>query len=149
LFDYGQRTVQLDEKPAWTADDEAAWQTRTDPLHAYRYGFEVGTRRLCHQVLMFHHFPADADTEPALVRRLLLEYTTTELRYSTLTAAHYQDWDADGRVENSPPVELHYSDFEPNLEPKTFFALETMPALEDGVRYQCVDLYGEGVPGFL
>ena len=149
LFDYGQRTVQLDEKPAWTADDEAAWQKRTDPLHAYRYGFEVGTRRLCHQVLMFHHFPADADTEPALVRRLLLEYTTTELRYSTLTAAHYQDWDADGRVENSPPVELHYSDFEPNLEPKTFFALETMPALEDGVRYQCVDLYGEGVPGFL
>ncbi|MCW1244656.1 toxin [Pseudomonas sp. SAICEU22] len=148
LFDYGQRTLQLDEKPAWTADEDA-WQPRTDPLHAYRCGFEIGTRRLCHQVLMFHHLPAEASTEPALVRRLLLEYTATELGYSTLTAAHYQDWDADGRVENSPPVELHYSEFELNQEPETFLALETMPALEDGLRYQCVDLYGEGVPGFL
>jgi hypothetical protein len=149
LFDYGQRTLQLDEKPAWTAGDEGAWQLRTDPFHAYRYGFEIGTRRLCHQVLMFHHFPAKAGTEPALVRQVLLEYTATELGYSTLTAAHYQGWDAEGRVENSPPVELHYSEFELNQKPETFFALETMPALEDGLRYQCVDLYGEGVPGFL
>ncbi|MFL6610680.1 MAG: SpvB/TcaC N-terminal domain-containing protein [Pseudomonas sp.] len=149
LFDYGQRSLQLDEKPAWTAADEGAWQLRTDPFHAYRYGFEIGTRRLCHQVLMFHHFPAEAGTEPALVRRLLLEYTATELGYSTLTDAHYQGWDAEGRVENSPPIELHYSEFELNQEPETFFALETMPALEDGLGYQCVDLYGEGVPGFL
>jgi hypothetical protein len=147
LFDYGQRTLQLDEKPGWTAVDEDAWLLREDPFHAYRYGFETGTRRLCHQVLMFHRFPADA--EPALVRRLLLEYTPTKLGYSLLTAAHYQDWDAEDRFEYSAPIELHYPDFEPDLEPKAFFALETMPALEDGLRYQCVDLYGEGVPGFL
>ncbi|WP_434561533.1 SpvB/TcaC N-terminal domain-containing protein [Pseudomonas sp. Z4-20] len=150
VFDYGQRSLELEEKPTWTAPDENAWKPRSDPIHAYRYGFEVGTRRLCHQVLMFHQFPADTDAEPALVRRLLLEYTDTiRAGYSLLTAAHYQDWDADGRVEHSPPVELQYTDFEPNLEPKAFFALETMPGLEDGRRYQCVDLYGEGVPGFL
>ncbi|ROM74614.1 toxin [Pseudomonas brassicacearum] len=149
IFDYGQRPLELEEKPAWTALDENAWQLRSDPIHAYRYGFEVGTRRLCHQVLMFHQFPAGADNEPALLRRLLLEYTPTELGYSLLTAAHYQDWDAEGRVGYSPPVELRYTDFEPNLEPAAFFALETMPALEDGRRYQCVDLYGEGIPGFL
>ncbi|MBC3363975.1 SpvB/TcaC N-terminal domain-containing protein [Pseudomonas sp. SWRI154] len=150
VFDYGQRTLELDEKPAWTAPAETPWLQRDDPIHAYRYGFEVGTRRLCHQVLMFHQFPTDPDAEPALVRRLMLEYAATiRAGYNLLTAAHYQDWDADGRVEHSPPVELQYTDFEPNLEPKAFFALETMPGLEDGRRYQCVDLYGEGIPGFL
>ncbi|AXA56898.1 SpvB/TcaC N-terminal domain-containing protein [Pseudomonas thivervalensis] len=147
LFDYGQRPLELEEKPTWTPVDEDAWQLRSDPFHSYRYGFEIGTRRLCHQVLMFHRFPADA--EPALVRRLLLEYTSTALDYSLLTAVHYQDWDAEGRVKYSPPVELQYSDFAPDVAPKAFFALETMPALEHGRRYQCVDLYGEGVPGFL
>ncbi|WP_420233775.1 SpvB/TcaC N-terminal domain-containing protein [Pseudomonas sp. ABY48] len=147
LLDYGQRSLDLEEPPAWTPLDESAWLLRSDPIHLYRYGFEIGTRRLCHQVLMFHRFPANA--EPALVRRLLLEYTPTTLGYSLLTAAHYQDWDAEGRVKDAPPVELQYTDFEPNLEPEAFFALETMPALEDGRHYQCVDLYGEGVPGFL
>lgn len=149
LFDYGERPVKLDEKPSFDMTEGAAGLLRSDPIHSYRYGFEVSTRRLCHQVLMFHHFPADADAEPALVRRLLLEYTSTALGYSLLTAAHYQDWDAEGRVEYSPPIELQYTDFEPNLEAEPFFALETMPAVEDGLRYQCVDLYGEGVPGFL
>ncbi|WP_434701657.1 SpvB/TcaC N-terminal domain-containing protein [Pseudomonas sp. D1-36] len=149
LFDYGQRALGLDEKPAWSALDENAWQLRSDPLHVYRYGFEVGTRRLCQQVLMFHQFPAETHNEPALVRRLLLEYTSTPLCYSLLTAAHYQHWDARDRVEYTPPVELQYNAFEPNLIPKVFFALENMPALEDSRRYQCVDLYGEGIPGFL
>ncbi|WP_434675940.1 SpvB/TcaC N-terminal domain-containing protein [Pseudomonas sp. D3-10] len=149
LFDYGQRALGLDEKPAWSALDENAWQLRSDPLHVYRYGFEVGTRRLCQQVLMFHQFPAETHNEPALVRRLLLQYTSTPLCYSLLTAAHYQHWDARDRVEYMPPVELQYNAFEPNLIPKVFFALENMPALEDSRRYQCVDLYGEGIPGFL
>lgn len=147
LFDYGQRTLDPVAKPGWTAPNENAWQLRSDPFHAYRYGFEIGTRRVCHQVLMFHRFPADA--EPALVRRLLLDYTCTPQGYSLLTAAQYQAWDADGQVEYQPPIELQYSDFAPDLKPETFFALQTMPALEDGQRYQCVDLYGEGVPGFL
>ncbi|MCE0461998.1 SpvB/TcaC N-terminal domain-containing protein [Pseudomonas uvaldensis] len=149
LFDYGQRTLDLAQKPSWQASADAPWPMRSDPLHTYRYGFEVGTRRLCHQVLMFHQFPAEAGNEPALVQRLLLEYTATALGYSLLTAAHYQAWDAEDRVQYRPPVELQYSGFEPNLSAAPFFELETMPALEDGRRYQCVDLYGEGVPGFL
>ncbi|WP_047227111.1 SpvB/TcaC N-terminal domain-containing protein [Pseudomonas brassicacearum] len=149
LFDYGQRTLDLAQQPSWQAPEEAPWLLRSDPFHTYRYGFEVGTRRLCHQVLMFHHFPAVADTEPALVRRLVLEYTATALGYSLLTAAHYQDWDAEGGVDYSPPVELQYTDFDLNLTPEKFFDLETMPALEGNRHYQCVDLYGEGLPGFL
>lgn len=149
LLDYGQRTLDLAQKPSWLTEEEAPWHLRSDPIHAYRYGFEVGTRRLCHQVLMFHHFPIETGTEPALVQRLLLEYTSTALGYSLLTAAHYQAWDAEGRVEYRPPVELQYSGFELNLTPETFLEFETMPAIEDGRHYQCVDLYGEGVPGFL
>lgn len=149
LFDYGQRTLELAQKPSWEPPDGTPWQMRSDPVHAYRYGFEVGTRRVCHQVLMFHHFPAVTGSEPELVRRLLLEYTATTQGYTLLTAAHYQAWDAEDRVEYSPPVELQYSGFDLNLVPKPFFALETTPALEYGRHYQCVDLYGEGVPGFL
>ncbi|QHA84247.1 toxin [Pseudomonas mediterranea] len=149
LFDYGQRTLDLARKPAWYVPKGVPWQLRSDPIHAYRYGFEVGTRHLCQQVLMFHHFPAEAGTEPALVARLLLEYSATALGYNLLTAAHYQDWDAEGRVDYRPPVELHYNGFELNLTPEPFIELQTTPAIEDGRRYHCVDLYGEGVPGFL
>lgn len=147
VFDYGERTLDREQKPPLDAPGE--WPVRSDPFHTYGDGFEVGTRRLCHQVLMFHHFPEELGATPALVRRLLLEYRSTSLGYSQLVATHYQAYDASGTVENLPPVEFDYSAFELNPQPATFFAFDNMPGLEDGHRYQCVDLFGEGLPGFL
>lgn len=147
LLDYGERTLDREQKP--TYEPSTPWPVRSDPFHTYGDGFEVGTRRLCHQVLMFHHFPQALGPNPVLVRRLLLEYRPTSLGYSQLVAAHYQAYDAGDAVENRPPVEFDYSAFELNTQPAPLLPRENMPGLEDGQRYQCVDLFGEGLPGFL
>ncbi|WP_283181482.1 SpvB/TcaC N-terminal domain-containing protein [Pseudomonas svalbardensis] len=155
VFDYGERTRDLEKKPLYgppfdtPGEGYGEWQLRDDPFHSYTYGFELGTRRLCHQVLMFHHFPAKPDQKPALIRRLLLQYQTTPLAYTQLVAAHYQAYDASGAVENMPPVEFDYSGFELNQQSSPFFPFENMPGIEDGAHHQCVDLFGEGVPGFI
>ncbi|MHC8345722.1 SpvB/TcaC N-terminal domain-containing protein [Pseudomonas sp. RT6P73] len=150
VFDYGERTQDLTEKPVYDGSTLKPWLIRNDPFSSYRQGFEVGTRRLCQQVLMFHQFP-ELGAEQVLVRRLLLEYTanTAPLPFNLIAAAHYQAYDASGTVENMPPVEFDYSTFELNTEPSAFFPFENMPGIEDGGLYQCVDLFGEGLPGFL
>ena len=150
LFDYGERTRSLTEKPVYDGDTLQPWLTRPDPFSTYGQGFELGTRRLCQQVLMFHCFPDELGTAPVLVRRLLLEYAkSTEWTYSQITAAHYQACDASGTVENTPPVEFEYSAFKINKTPARLLESGTQPGVEDGGFYQCVDLYGEGLPGFL
>ncbi len=150
VFDYGERTDELTEKPDYDGPTLKPWRTRHDPLSTYGQGFEVGTRRLCQQVLMFHRFQVLGD-KPVLVRRLLLEYSgnTQPWSYSQIVAAHYQAYDASGAVENMPPVEFDYSGFELNTQAEKFFSLENMPGIEDERGYQCVDLFGEGIPGFL
>ncbi len=151
LFDYGERSRSLTEVPVYDGDTLQPWLTREDPFSTYGQGFEIGTRRLCQQVLMFHHFPVKLRGKPVLVRRLLLEYadTATQWSFSQISAAHYQAYDASGHVESSPPIEFDYSAFTINTTPTRLFDTENMPGIEDGQFYQCVDLYGEGVPGFL
>ena len=150
VFDYGERTLDLTEKPVYDGATLKPWLIRNDRFSTYGQGFEVGTQRLCRQVLMFHKFP-ELGNEPVLVRRLLLEYSgnTGPWSYSQITAAHYQAFDASGVVENMPPVEFDYSAFELNTQPQSFFPFDTMPSIEDGQFYQCVDLFSEGLPGFL
>lgn len=149
LFDYGERSSDYNEKP--TYEEKNPWPVRGDPFSTYGQGFDLHTRRLCRQVLMFHQFAADTGPEPVLARRLLLEYldTSKNWNYSLLTAAHYQAWDADGAEENTPPVEFEYSRPELNTAPSKMFDEQLMPGMNDGLHHECVDLYGEGVPGFL
>ncbi|HWH86970.1 MAG TPA: SpvB/TcaC N-terminal domain-containing protein [Pseudomonas sp.] len=153
LFDYGERTTSLTEVPVYDGATLQPWIDRPDRFSTYGQGFALGTRRLCQQVLMFHHFPASEDDPPKLVRRLLLEYHTAPDRsqwaFGQIAAAHYQAFDASGFVENTPPVEFDYAPFELNKTPSRLFESQTQPGIEDGGSYQCVDLYGEGLPGFL
>ncbi|MHC8383306.1 SpvB/TcaC N-terminal domain-containing protein [Pseudomonas sp. LB3P14] len=145
VVDYGERDAGLAAVPPFDAPDENAWPLRSDPSRMHRYGFEVGTRRLCRQFLMYNNI----GPEKVLVNRLLLEYKTTAQRYNQLTAAHYMSYDAEGQVKYSPPLEYFYSLFELNTLPQPFLPLDHMPGLNDGQPYHCVDLYGEGVPGIL
>ena len=151
VFDYGERSSSLTETPSY--EEVNRWRLRPDPFSTYGQGFELSTRRLCQQVLMFHHFPEGLATDAKLVRRLLLEYrpiqNTAPWAYSQISAAHYQAFDAQGNVEHSPPLEFEYSPFEINKTAARLLENETQPGIEDGGFYQCVDLYGEGVPGFL
>ncbi|WP_405470480.1 SpvB/TcaC N-terminal domain-containing protein [Morganella morganii] len=52
VFDYGERTIKPEEKPLFKTG--SGWLCRQDPFSGYTYGFDLRTRRLCRQVLMFH-----------------------------------------------------------------------------------------------
>ncbi|TMU81699.1 toxin [Pseudomonas fluorescens] len=151
LFDYGERSTSLTDIPAY--DGETPWTIRPDSFLTHGQGFELGTRRLCQQALLFHHFPTQSTDQPKLVRRLLLEYRQAQedeqWTYSQISAAHYQALDASGVVETIPPVEFHCVPFDINKAPARLFEFDVQPGIEDGGFYQCVDLHGEGLPGFL
>lgn len=151
LFDYGERTRSLTQAPAYAGSSLTPWLERQDPFSTYGQGFELGTRRLCQQILMFHNFSRPDSQDPLLVRRLLLEYPPASgpWTYNRITAAHYQAFDTSGALETTPPVEFDYSSFEINKTPARLFAEDPMPGLDDGQFYLCADLYGEGLPGFL
>ncbi|MBV4452394.1 MULTISPECIES: SpvB/TcaC N-terminal domain-containing protein [Pseudomonas] len=142
VFDYAQRSTDLQVPPSYAQSQ--VWQTRSDPFWNYAYGFELGTRRLCRQVLMFHHFPDDLGPIPVLTQRLLLEYRQSSLGYSLLSAFHVQAYDSLGQVESRPPTEYHYNEF-------TLHGAQWKPlaAPDDTPELHLVDLYGEGLPGML
>lgn len=154
LFDYGERSAELTEKPAYgppyglEGDVFGPWKVRSDPFWNYAYGFELGTRRLCRQVLLFHQFP-ELGQHPVLVQRLLLEHRSDALGYNHLTAAHLQAYDGRGQVENRPPMEYGYNPFALVADRQGYTPFPSMPGLNDGQAYQLVDLYGEGLPGVL
>ncbi|TEA63206.1 SpvB/TcaC N-terminal domain-containing protein [Pseudomonas sp. CH235] len=145
VVDYGERVAGYDDIPPYTAANENAWTVRSDPFRMHRFGFEVGTRRLCRQFLLFNH----TGPAPALVNRLLLEHETTPQQYNQLKAAHHMSYDAAGQVKHTPPIEYFNQALVLNTLPQAFLALDRMPGLDNGQPYHCVDLYGEGLPGFL
>ncbi|MFJ7284869.1 SpvB/TcaC N-terminal domain-containing protein [Pseudomonas sp. NPDC099000] len=148
LFDYGERSTVLDEKPAYQATKTSP--VRSDPFSDFSYGFELSTRRLCQQILMFHHFPDEPSmgSEPVLVRRTVIEYQTRPHSYSCLSAALDQAY-GKSTDERHPPLEFSYTDF--SLEPgvERFKPFEALSGLNHQQRFQFVDLLGEGLPGVL
>ncbi|MCP1499759.1 hypothetical protein J2Y86_004466 [Pseudomonas migulae] len=147
VFDYGERSTDLQTAP--TFDETQPWSVRTDPFWNFAYGFQLGTRRLCRQVLMFHHFPEELGDDPVLVQRLLLEHRPSPLGYNHLTAAHVQAYDSLGQVESRPPMEFSYNPFELDPRRPGWTSFDAMPGLNNGQQYQIVDLYGEGMSGVL
>lgn len=147
VFDYGERDTDLEDVP--TFEEQQPWPERSDSFWSYDYGFPLGTRRLCRQVLMFHHFPKELGDKPVLVQRLLLEHRQSPLGYNHLTAAHVQAYDSLGQVESRPPMEFRYNTFELDPPHRGWTQFPDMPGLNDGQHYQMVDLYGEGKPGVL
>ena len=149
LFDYGERTTALSQPPSY--QEQQPWPQRSDPFCNYAYGFELASRRLCRQVLMFHYFPDEAalGREPVLTRRLLLEYTITDTGGSLLQAAHNQACDANTQIFHWPPLELVYSDFRLTIDPSSYRSFDALDGINDSQRYQLVDLFSDGLPGVL
>lgn len=148
LFDYGERAVDLDQAPTYAP--ARAWRLRRDPCSNFSFGFELRTLRLCTQVLMYHHFPGTPEmgADPVLVRRLVLEYNRST-SISLLNAVHEQGFDSSGALQSRPPLECVYQSSRLKPDPGRFQAIGSLPGLNDGYRYQLVDLYGEGIPGIL
>ncbi len=149
VLDYGERAYALDQVPGYA--EQQAWGLRDDPFSSYAYGFEIGTQRLCRQILMFHYFPDEPGmgADPVLTRRLVLEHRSIGLIGRCLTALHNQAYDAQGKASAWPPVELKYSLFKPPLDNTRYQAFDTLAGLDDGQHYQLLDLYNDGLPGIL
>ncbi|UXU86131.1 SpvB/TcaC N-terminal domain-containing protein [Burkholderia sp. S-53] len=146
IFDYGERTLNALIAPPYAP--QQPWPCRKDSFSDYALGFEVRTHRLCHQVLMFHHFPAELGTPEYLVSRLLLRYEQTP-RLSRLVTAQSLAYEQNGTVQSIPPLELSYTAFDPVFSTTAYQSLPAFPGWNNGVQYQLVDLYGEGVSGIL
>ncbi|MDE9495530.1 virulence protein, partial [Xenorhabdus bovienii] len=151
VFDYGERAGSLYEVPAFQATS-GNWPVRPDCFSRFEYGFEIRTRRLCRQVLMFHRLKALAGEDtapetPALVSRLMLAYDLNHC-VSTLVSARQVAHENDGTPVTLPPLELDYQ----RLDTASLPAWQPMPQLDKLNHlqpYQFVDLYGEGLPGIL
>ncbi|KAI6777885.1 uncharacterized protein J7T54_000023 [Emericellopsis cladophorae] len=156
VFDFGDHD---DKTPL--PRESCPWSTRTDPFSSNRAGFELRTYRLCHRILMFHHFPGEVEMgEDTLVTSLDITYfhngwqRSTGLSSATCASSFRKTAyrrAGDGYVQQSmPPIELDYS--EAVISGRTSYlgtsALEGIPLGIQG-DYQFLDMDGEGVPGIL
>ncbi|UOB22465.1 toxin [Pseudomonas orientalis] len=148
LFDYGERDLELDKRPTYQKIRE--WKTRPDPRSDFSFGFELRTLRCCNQILMFHHFPKEAQmgADPVLVKRLLLEYHAPS-HVSLLIGVHEQAFDSSGDSVSRPPLECFYQSAQLKVDKSGYKPFGSLPGLHDRDRYQLVDLYGDGLPGVL
>jgi len=160
VFDYREH-----RDPANPAFESDLWHVRNDPFSSYRSGFEVRTYRLCHRVLMFHHFDEEPgvgidclvrstgftyspDTNPNDARNpifsFLLSVQHTGHQRNALSVTGYSH-------KSLPPVEFTYSEatIQPEIRDVDPASLENLPMGLDGSNYQWVDLDAEGLSGML
>ena len=149
VFDYGEHG---DDAPLPAGSDE--WAPRMDAFSTCRAGFEVRTYRLCQRVLMFHHFPDEpAVGEDCLVRATEFSYEQTPIAtyLVAVTQAAFQRNGAVYARRTLPPLQFEYTKAQIQAELKTVDAasIENLPYGIDGMHYQFVDLYSEGISGVL
>lgn len=130
------------------------WPVRQDPFSSYRSGFEVRTYRLCHRVLMFHHFKDELGIDDYLVRSTEFTYDESPIASfitSVAQSGYKHQRDETYLRKSLPPLEFEYSkatiqEDVREIDPE---CLENLPNGLDGVQYQWVDLDGEGISGML
>lgn len=148
LFDYGQRGADISVVPPFEPLDDAAWTMRADPTSFWRWGFNVRTRRLCRDVLLWQRarfMAGEADLMPQLISRLHLTYQCSGVT-SELVAAQQMAYEADGALAALPPVEFALS--APGGETAGWEPISALDGFS-APHWQMADLYGEGVPGLL
>ena len=166
LFDYGEgryRDHSSDDGGDISSEADVhartAWPERPDPFSTYRSGFEIRTYRLCHRVLMFHHFE-QLGSDPCLVRSMSLHYDGKAIGSfltSVIQAGHRRRDDGRYLTRRLPALEFAYSaspledpDFDGvRLEDVDTASLANLPEGVDGSRYRWLDLDGEGISGVL
>jgi len=165
VFDYDEGHYTEQKAPDSTQHDYAiaqikppagsAWPVRQDPFSSYRAGFEVRTYRLCHRVLMFHHFPAELGIDDYLVRSTEFTYDPSPIAsfIKSVTQSGYRYIENEKKYlkKSLPPLVFEYTKAIINQDVQEIDAksLENLPNGLDGTRYQWVDLDGEGISGIL
>lgn len=152
VMDYGERSTDLSVAPDWLMPGTGGWLCRQDPFSGRGYGFDVRTRRLCRQVLMYHAVTALAGNEqdgdaPQLVARLLLTYDENP-SLSTLKTAQQAAYEPDGTPLTLPPAVFGWQTFTPP-DTADWQQRKDMGNLNRLQPWQMVDLNGEGLAGIL
>ncbi|CAI1993692.1 SpvB/TcaC N-terminal domain-containing protein [Serratia marcescens] len=152
VFDYGERQAVKEAPPDWLAPGTGNRPCRPDAFSSREYGFELRTRRLCRQILMYHDTDALAGKEdggtPRLVAGLQLTYQETP-SVSVLKAVQQIAREADGTLLTLPPLELSWQSFSPPPEKGEWQVREDLGNFAPQQPYQLVDLNGEGIAGIL
>jgi RHS repeat-associated protein len=143
-------------------DPTKPWGHRGDAFSAYRAGFEVRTARLCHRVLMFHHFAGEADVgHGCLVRSTDFTYAqepdptgNPSPSYTFLQSVRHCGYRRAGNAYLQrclPPLEFDYTlpAVQGTVDVVDAESLRNLPAGAQGSTYQWIDLHGEGTPGLL
>ena len=139
------------------------WPVRRDPFSTYRAGFEVRTYRLCHRILIFHHFPQELGIADCLVRATAFSYADSPIAsfISSVTQSGYvrqpiEDQPNRYLKKSLPPLEFAYSQVpkpeelaEQPIREIDAESMENLPIGLDGASYQWMDLDGEGTSGIL
>lgn len=152
VLDYGERGTNLAMPPIWLAPGTGHWVCRQDRFSRWDCGFDLRTRRLCRQMLMYHDVSALTgqgyqEDSLQLVSRLWLDYNVSP-SMSTLKAAHQVAYEPDGKRCSLPALRYSWQRFTP---PKTvqWQQREDMGNLNPHQPYHMVDLNGEGLAGIL
>ncbi|KAK6330099.1 hypothetical protein TWF718_003527 [Orbilia javanica] len=153
VFDYGEHDGNTP-----TSQEVKPWPARQDSFSQFRSGFEIRTYRICHRILMFHHFPTELGRDDYLVRSTNFVYdenaVATMLRQVQEFGYIWDDGSNAYIKKPSPPLEFTYSIFPSQEELRqrpvldiNAASLENLPMGVDGSNYMWVDLDGEGSPG--
>ncbi|MBP1692558.1 MAG: repeat-associated core domain protein [Chloroflexi bacterium] len=148
VWDYGEHDLN-----APTPQQVNPWNIRQDPFSTYKPGFEVRTYRLCQRVLMFHHFPAEAQGANCLVRSTDFTYQPSPVAtyLTAITQSGYiRAANNTYTRQNFPPLEFEYSQvqIDPTVRTLDPIGMENLP-MGLGSAYRFVDLDGEGLSGIL
>ncbi|MGG4662645.1 SpvB/TcaC N-terminal domain-containing protein [Providencia vermicola] len=150
IFDYGERSIIDIDKPDY--HEQSLWLCRPDCFSRFEYGFEIRTRRLCQQVLMFHRVDllsgaTASEQPPELVARVVFEYDF-QPTLTTLVAVKQIGHEIGEEIVTRAPLEFDYQHQE---RPKTnqWEAFTALQYFNSQQSYQLVDLFGEGISGIL
>ncbi|KAK3295311.1 uncharacterized protein B0H64DRAFT_474300 [Chaetomium fimeti] len=151
VFDYGEHGA---DGPSTT--EYRPWEVRQDPFSVGNIGFELRTYRLCHRVLMFHHFPNSEKLPETLVGSTSFTYDQSPRGsfLSGLVVTGHGMEDDEHASESLPPWSFQYSTTPDPSEVGALGAevanlVDIMPRAGASPSAEWIDLDGEGIPGLL
>ncbi|NEP22625.1 SpvB/TcaC N-terminal domain-containing protein [Moorena sp. SIO3I6] len=152
VFDYGEYDISPTNVTPYTPVGQ--WQNREDPFSTYDAGFEIRTHRLCRNILMFHRFEKEFDSNPILVHATRFQYPLSPVvtLLKKVESIGYRYEQGEYKTKRLPTVDFDYTAFAPqqqNFEGLLQENGQDLPGLNLPPDYMSIDLYGEGIPGVL
>ncbi|MBP2170905.1 hypothetical protein J2125_004097 [Erwinia toletana] len=151
-IDYGVRVTSKESPPSWQRPTYGDWAYRRDVFSRYQYGFNLRTRRLARQVLLFHRLNtlkgSKNEGEPLeLISRLLLDYNENA-SLTTLNWLQQMAYEQGTRtLRQLPQHEFYWHSFD--TPTNVSWQPQALGGLNPLQPWQLVDLNGEGMAGIL